>query len=309
MFKAILTALVYGYTIIIMLGMGASIDIDVPAEIKKSPKAILCGVASQYMFMPLITWGLICAFDLGDTEALSLMLCGMSPGGVTSTFFTYVSRANVTLSLLMTTCSTFLALGMMPLLIFVYVRPPLVDDNAPKMNYLAIVVTLIVATTPAVLGWRLRRTREGAGKATETWATRIGAVLLVAACVLALLGVPSAITPSAFAVMALMCPVGFLLGYGFAKVVIGADARTARTVSMETGIQQVGIAGAIAIQTFKGQALDKAIATIAVFGIFTVAFGLLWSGILRFACAAPPEEEKAPEKPAFDDESPVVITA
>ena len=107
MFKAILTALVYGYTIIIMLGMGASIDIDVPAEIKKSPKAILCGVASQYMFMPLITWGLICAFDLGDTEALSLMLCGMSPGGVTSTFFTYVSRANVTLSLLMTTCSTF----------------------------------------------------------------------------------------------------------------------------------------------------------------------------------------------------------
>ena len=344
MFKAILTALVYGYTIIIMLGMGASIDIDVPAEIKKSPKAILCGVASQYMFMPLITWGLICAFDLGDTEALSLMLCGMSPGGVTSTFFTYVSRANVTLSLLMTTCSTFLALGMMPLLIFVYVRPPLVDDDAPKMNYLAIVVTLLVATTPAVLGWRLRRSREGAGKATETWATRIGqcknqifaaapstawrrglsplapdslvdfrigigAVLLVAACVLALLGVPSAITPSAFAVMALMCPVGFLLGYGFAKVVIGADARTARTVSMETGIQQVGIAGAIAIQTFKGQALDKAIATIAVFGIFTVAFGLLWSGILRFACAAPEEEEKAPEKPPFDDESPVVITA
>ena len=42
---------------------------------------------------------------------------------------------------------------------------------------------------------------------------------------------------------------------------------------------------------------------------YTVAFGLLWSGILRFACAAPPEEEKAPEKPAFDDESPVVITA
>ena len=231
------------------------------------------------------------------------------PGGVTSTFFTYVSRANVTLSLLMTTCSTFLALGMMPLLIFIYVRPPLVDDDAPKMNYLAIVVTLLVATTPALIGWRLRRSREGAGKATETWATRIGAVLLVAACVLALLGVPSAITPSAFAVMALMCPVGFLLGYGFAKVVIDADAKTARTVSMETGIQQVGIAGAIAIQTFKGQALDKAIATIAVFGIFTVAFGLLWSGILRFACAAPPEEGKAPEKPPFDDQSPVVITA
>ena len=62
-------------------------------------------------------------------------------------------------------------------------------------------------------------------------------------------------------------------------------------------------------RTTSNSDLISAQATIAVFGIFTVAFGLLWSGILRFACAAPPEEEKAPEKPPFDDQSPVVITA
>ena len=93
---------------------------------------------------------------------------------------------------------------------------------------------------------------------------------------------------------------------------IGPIAATADAIGLCCGLPvllSLGIAGAIAIQTFKGQALDKAIATIAVFGIFTVAFGLLWSGILRFACAAPEEETKAQEKPPFDDQSPVVITA
>lgn len=121
-------------------GMGSSIDIDIFEEVRRAPKATLSGVASQYLFMPAITFGLCIAFDLGNTEALALQLCGMCPGGVTSTFFTYVCRANVSLSLILTTCSNFLAIGMMPFLVWVYVRPPLVSRNEDtKVNYLSIV--------------------------------------------------------------------------------------------------------------------------------------------------------------------------
>ena len=52
--SALQMALVYGYTIFVMLGMGASIDVDFVAEVKKAPKAVLCGVASQFGFMPFI---------------------------------------------------------------------------------------------------------------------------------------------------------------------------------------------------------------------------------------------------------------
>ena len=119
-------------------------------------------MASQYMFMPLINkQGLICSrFDLRRHGGAESSCCAACPRGRhVCTFFTYVSRANVTLSLLMTTCAApSWRWALMPLLIFVYVgAPPELDDDAPKMNYLAIVVTLIVATTPAVLGWRLRR--------------------------------------------------------------------------------------------------------------------------------------------------------
>jgi len=287
--REILTGLVFAYTLTIMFGMGSSIDIDIFEEVRRAPKATLSGVASQYLFMPAITFGLCIAFDLGNTEALALQLCGMCPGGVTSTFFTYVCRANVSLSLILTTCSNFLAIGMMPFLVWVYVRPPLVSRNEDtKVNYLSIVLTLVVATLPAIAGWRLRRTRPDAGKRAETWATRVGVVLLLGALGLSLYdAISDSNTPTgkAYAVMALMCPLGFLLGFGFAKA-MGLDPVAARTVSLETGIQQVGIAGAIILETLKGDELDRGIAVVVIFGLFTVFFGALWSGLLRVLSAA-----------------------
>jgi len=40
---AVLTALVYSYTVCVMLGLGASIKVNVLEEVRKSPKAVLCG--------------------------------------------------------------------------------------------------------------------------------------------------------------------------------------------------------------------------------------------------------------------------
>ena len=283
--------LVYGYTIFVMLGMGASIDVDIVAEVKKAPKAVLCGVASQYCFMPFVAWSLSLAFDLGTTEALAVVLIGMCPGGVTSTLFTYVSRANVTLSLVMTTCSTFVALVMIPLLLFIYVRPPLVHkgEEDGDVSFSAIVITLVISTAPALFGWRVRRSRPGLGATLETWSTRLGAALIVAVLVFSFAWPGPGgygMTGRCFAAMVLMCPCGFLLGYGFGRA-CGMDEVTCRTISMETGIQQVGIAGAIAINSFEGDQLDRTIVVMVMFGVATVVFGALWALILR-SCSPPP---------------------
>ena len=305
--SALQMALVYGYTIFVMLGMGASIDVDFVAEVKKAPKAVLCGVASQFGFMPFIAWALCVALDLGNTESMAIILIGMCPGGVTSTLFTYLSRANVTLSLVMTTCSTFAALFMIPLLILVYVRPPLVSkgEDDSEVSYAAIVVTLIVATTPAVAGWRLRRTRPDLGEKVEKAATKTGSVLIVGVLVFSFAWPGPGgygMTAKAAAVMILMCPCGFLLGYGF-SVLCGLDQVTSRTVSMETGIQQVGIAAAIAINSFEDDQLDRTITVMVIFGCVTVVFGAVWALILRHFFALKDDAKMYPDdKPAAGGE-------
>jgi len=283
--------LVYGYTIFVMLGMGASIDVDIVAEVKKAPKAVLCGVASQYCFMPFVAWSLSLLFDLGTSEALAVVLIGMCPGGVTSTLFTYLSHANVTLSLVMTTCSTFVALLMIPLLLFIYVRPPLISkgEDGADVSFAAVVVTLLVATVPAIVGWRLRRSNPELGEKVEKFATKLGSLLIFGVLVFAFAWPGPGgygMTAKCFAVMVLMCPCGFLLGYGFG-LACGMDQITCRTISMETGIQQVGIAGAIAIQSFEDDQLDRTIVVMVMFGVATVIFGALWALILRKAFDPP----------------------
>eukprot|EP00629_Pelagomonadales_sp_RCC1024_P000695 CAMPEP_0119275910 /NCGR_PEP_ID=MMETSP1329-20130426/14599_1 /TAXON_ID=114041 /ORGANISM="Genus nov. species nov., Strain RCC1024" /LENGTH=307 /DNA_ID=CAMNT_0007276331 /DNA_START=181 /DNA_END=1101 /DNA_ORIENTATION=+ len=281
-----------------MLGMGASINVNLFDEIRKAPIPILCGISSQYLFMPFVAWALANLFHLGDAESMALILLGMSPGGVTSTLFTYIAEANVTLSLVMTTCSTGLALVVMPFLLYVYVRPPLVskgNDDA-KVSFTTIIITLIAATLPALIGWRLRRAKPRAGEFVETWCTRFGALLLLATLGVTL-GWPTkggyGMTPSVLVCMVLMCPLGFLFGYGFAKL-LGLDQVTARTVSLETGIQQVGIAASIAVQSFDGAVFVRTTSIMALFGAITVVFGALWSVLLRTACPLRDVEEKDP---------------
>lgn len=241
--------------------------------------------------MPFVAWALANAFDLGDTESMALILIGMSPGGVTSTLFTYISGANVTLSLVMTTCSTFIALVMIPLLLFVYVRPPLVSsgNDDTKVSFVAIIATLVVATTPALIGWRIRRKYPATGEKVEKWSTKIGAFLIFGVLLLSFAWPgPGGFTMTAkcFVCMILMCPLGFCLGYSF-SFAWAMDSVTCRTVSMETGIQQVGIAGAIAIQSFEDEVLDRTITVMVIFGCATVIFGAIWALILRHACPTP----------------------
>lgn len=281
--KAVLTALVYGYTVCVMLGLGSSIKIDVWAEMKKSPRAVACGLASQFGIMPLLAFVLSLALGLGEMEAMSLLLLGMSPGGVTSTLFTYMVDANVTVSVVMTTLSTACALFMMPLLLFVYARPPLVRNKA-QVSYAAIVVTLLIATIPALAGWRLRKKFEQCADFVERWVTRLGFALVLAA-IASVLAWPSSqghagVTAKAFVAMFAMLPSGFALGYGAAWLT-GLDKPLARTVSMETGIQQVGIAGAIAVNSFEGAPRDKAVTVTLVFGMLTFGAGLLYAAGLR----------------------------
>jgi len=316
--QAVLTVLVYAYTICVMVGLGASIDVDIFEEVRKAPRAVLCGLCSQFGIMPLLAFSLSVAFGLGDAESIAILLVGMSPGGVTSTLFVYLCRANVTVSLVMTTLSTFAALFMMPLLLFVYARPPLASSNGSRVSYVAIVATLLVATAPAVLGWRVRRRFDGVGQVLETWATKVGFFLIVATLV-AVFSWPSGnsggVTLKAVVVMFLLSPCGFALGYTAARAA-GLDLTLARTVSIETGIQQVGIAAAIAVNSFKGDTLHKMVSILAIFGLITFLDGIAWATLLRYlavggegasSAAGEGEEKKNNDKvplekaPAHDD--------
>ena len=101
---------------VIMLGMGLTLDVRDFAAVLKMPRVVALGFAAQYAIMPLLGWAIAKALALPSDFAVGLILVACCPGGTASNVVAFLARANVALSVVMTTCSTLAAVLMTPLL-------------------------------------------------------------------------------------------------------------------------------------------------------------------------------------------------
>ena len=101
---------------VIMLGMGITLSFGDFRKVLQTPKPIAVGFAGQFLIMPFLGWAIAHAMNLPTQFAVGLILVSCCPGGTASNVVTYIARANLPLSLLMTMCSTFGAIALTPLL-------------------------------------------------------------------------------------------------------------------------------------------------------------------------------------------------
>src|SRR5262245_49047274 len=101
---------------VIMLGMGITLSVDDFRSVLKMPRAVAAGFVAQYLIMPFLGWAVAHLLKLETPFAVGLILVACCPGGTASNVVTYLAKANVPLSVLMTMCSTFGAIVMTPLL-------------------------------------------------------------------------------------------------------------------------------------------------------------------------------------------------
>ena len=100
----------------IMLGMGLTLKINDFKRVIKSPSWLLIGLVLQFTVMPFFGWLLGILFDLPVYFAVGLILVSCCPGGTASNVIVYLARANVALSVVMTTFSTIFAIFLTPFL-------------------------------------------------------------------------------------------------------------------------------------------------------------------------------------------------
>lgn len=99
---------------IIMFGMGLTLT---PSDFKiigRHPKAVIIGVVSQFVIMPLTAYSLSVGLNLPAEIAVGVILVGSCPGGTASNVITYLARGNVALSVAVTSVTTLLAPIMTP---------------------------------------------------------------------------------------------------------------------------------------------------------------------------------------------------
>src|SRR3954466_2875227 len=80
------------------------------------PRGIIVGIVCHYTIMPLVGFGVASLFNFPKEIAAGIILVGCCPSGLASNVMSYLARANLALSVSVTTVSTLLAPFLTPLL-------------------------------------------------------------------------------------------------------------------------------------------------------------------------------------------------
>jgi BASS family bile acid:Na+ symporter len=265
---------------VIMFGMGLTLELDDFRRVARRPLVVGLGTALQFIVMPFAAYVIGRALGMEPMLLAGFVLLGASPGGTASNVICYLARGDVALSVTLTTVSTLLAVFLTPALTWLYVGQAV--DVAVWAMLLSVMKIVVV---PVTLGVAINSV---AGRWIKP-VSQIFPLVSVAAIVLAI-AVIVALTadriPDIGALIVLGVVLhnltGLLAGY-WGAALFGQDVRVRRTIAIEVGMQNSGLAVALATQFFTATAALPG----AVFSIWHNLSGSLLAG--WWSRRAPPD--------------------
>jgi len=238
-----------------MLGMGLTLSLEDFKAIAKMPGAVALGFGAQYTIMPLCGWLVATLLRLEPGLAVGIILVGSCPGGMASNMISYLARANVALSVVLTMCSTILAFFFTPMWTSLLAGNR-VEVDVVQMSLSALQLTVAPVTLGVLIRWFLPKTADRIGACGPTIA--VLAFILVSGGIVAASADAIAKHFGDLAIAAFVLHVfGFGLGYAVTRL-FRFDETIARTVSIEVGMQNGGMAAALAKQHFAAMPLAAA---------------------------------------------------
>lgn len=232
---------------VVMFGMGMTLTFQDFKRVLQRPWEVLLGVAAQFLIMPLAAWFLVWLFALPPELAIGVVLVGTCPGGTASNVISYLARGDVALSVSMTMATTLLAPVVTPTLTW------LLAGSWIEVSFTAMMISIAqMVLLPLLLGLTAHHFFE---RAVER-VLPVMPVVSVVTIVLLVGGVVALGAESLLDVGLLMAAIvvlhnafGLVLGYGMARL-FRLDSKKARTVSIEVGMQNSGMAASLAVLYF-----------------------------------------------------------
>lgn len=292
-------AIVWGLAVI-MLGMGITLSVEDFKRVLKMPRAVGLGVLAQFLIMPFLGWGIAHLLQLDTAFAVGLILVSCCPGGTASNVVSYLARANVSLSVLMTMCSTFAAIVLTPLL-----TKWLAGTRVPVDAWKLFLDTVQVVLAPVVLGLVLHHATPRLVKAVLPVAPLLSVIVIALICASIIGQQVVSIRESGLKLLGavfLLHVGGFSLGHGLARL-FGYGEWVRRTISIEVGMQNSGLGVVLAQRNFP--VLPATATPCAISATFHSVIGSFLAGVWRLLPAkdAPKPEEADVPDPAGNEKA------
>ena len=247
---------------LLMFGMGSSMSLNDFAAVVKSPKGVMIGVASQFIIMPLLGFTLSNVSNFPPEIAAGIILIGCSPSGLASNVMAYLAKANLALSITITSITTLIAPFVTPLLMKLFAGA-LIEIDVLKMMWDIFKMIII----PIGAGLLFNRLLKG----KIQWLDKAMPVISMFAitCIVTIIVASGRdnLLKIGLLLIAIACvhnTLGYLLGYWSGRM-FKLNEKDCRTIAIEVGMQNAGLASGIA----------KELGKIATIGLGAAVFGPL----------------------------------
>lgn len=243
---------------IIMLTMGLTLTVTDFRIMAQRPVDVFIGACAQFIVMPCVAWLLVHIFNLEPSLAIGILLVGCCPGGVSSNIMSYLCHGDVAFSVGMTCASTLLAPVMTPLLM------ELTAGEIISIDTLGMFINILIVTIiPVAAGCLLNHNLSNRSYFPTIRSLMPGLSVVCLACIVG--GVISAVRDDliargfvlflyTFGVVFCHNTFGYILGWTAGHIARFNSAKK-RTLSIEVGMQNAGLATVLAGTFFAAQPL------------------------------------------------------
>lgn len=230
----------------LMLSMGLTLTFKDFRRCLRNPWTVGVGFLAQYFIKPMLGFVIALTLKLSAPLATGLILVSCCPGGQASNVATYISKGNVALSVLMTTCSTIGAIVMTPLLTKL-LAGQLVPVDAAGLA----ISTFQVVLVPTIIGVLANEYFPKFTSKIVTVTPLIGVILTTLLCASPIGQVSDVLKAQGAQLIlpvAILHVAAFALGYWISKISFGES--TSRTISIECGMQSSALGFLLAQKHF-----------------------------------------------------------
>jgi bile acid:Na+ symporter, BASS family len=242
------TGLIVPLIQLIMFSMGTEMSLKDFEGVIKTPKAVIIGLICHFTIMPIIAVVLANTLGFPPEIAAGIILMGSVPSGVTSNVLAFIAKANMPLSVTIASISTLIAPLATPFLMKTLAGQMVEIDFVKMMIHVAEIIIL-----PIILGLIVNKIiRSGAVKFQKVMpiVSMVGVFMMILVIVSAGRDNLIKIGPLLFVSSIIQHSLGYFLGYWSGRM-LKLDEAACRTISLEVGMQNAGLASGIAIQMGK----------------------------------------------------------
>ena len=233
---------------VIMFGMGTAMSFNDFYGVIKMPKGVFVGLICQFSIMPILGFTLATLFNFPAEIAAGIVLIGSSPSGLASNVMAYLAKANVALSVTLTAVATLMAPFMTPILM------KYLAGSFVPIDFISMMISIVkIVILPIALGLIFNHFFHGKAK----WLDKTMPIISMGGIALIIMIITAAgrddlLTIGILLIIAAIIHnlMGYLLGYWGCRL-LKMKEQDCRTIALEVGMQNGGLASGIALEMGK----------------------------------------------------------